>query len=146
MRDPRFVHPEPALHRALALWAAACAARVLPVFEAARSDDGRPRAALDAVAAWVDGALSVPEARAFSVAAHAAARDTTNPAARAAARAAGHAIATAHMADHAPHAAHYALDAVAIVDGGLAARDNERAWQRAHLDVALHALGFPERR
>lgn len=34
-------------HRALALWAADCAERVLPLFEARFPDDGRPRRAID---------------------------------------------------------------------------------------------------
>ncbi len=47
-----------------------------------------------------------------SVAAHAAARDVRDNAATAAARAAGHAVATAHFADHCMGALLYALKAI----------------------------------
>jgi hypothetical protein len=40
-------------HRLLAAWAADCAEHVLPLFEAARPDDDRPRLALEALRAWV---------------------------------------------------------------------------------------------
>ena len=47
-----------------------------------------------------------------SVAAHAAARQVSDPAAIAAARAAGHAVATAHFADHCMGALLYAMKAM----------------------------------
>jgi hypothetical protein len=87
--------------RALAPWAADCAERTLPVFEAAAPDDRRPRAAIEGVRAFARGELKIGPVRALSAAAHAAARDVDDPAATAAARAAGHAAGTAHMAAHA---------------------------------------------
>ena len=50
-------------------------------------------------------------ARKFALAAHAAARDASSTESTAAARAAGHAAATTHIADHAIHAAAYAVKA-----------------------------------
>ena len=47
-----------------------------------------------------------------SLAAHAAAREASDPAAVAAARAAGHAVATAHAADHCMGALLYGLNAL----------------------------------
>jgi hypothetical protein len=93
---------------ALALWAADCAERVLPLFEDRHPDDRRPREAVEAARAWARGEMSVSAARTAAFAAHAAAREVDDTAARAAARAAGHAAATAHVADHARHAAAYA--------------------------------------
>lgn len=61
-----------------------------------------------------------------AVAAHAAARETTDKSATAAARAAGHAVATAHMADHSLGAALYALKAIEATGATSA---GERAWQ-----------------
>ncbi|WP_342216975.1 putative immunity protein, partial [Nocardia brasiliensis] len=62
-------------HTALALWAAACAELVLPLFLRARPDDARPRAAIEAARAWVRGELTMPEARRAALAApHAAPR------------------------------------------------------------------------
>jgi hypothetical protein len=94
--------------RVLAAWAADCAERVLPWFEAAAPRDARPRAAIDGARSFARGALRVGPARALAVAAHAAARDASDPAAIAAARAAGHAVATAHMGSHARGAPGYA--------------------------------------
>jgi hypothetical protein len=54
----------------------------------------------------------------------------TNKSATAAARAAGHAVATAHMADHCLGAALYALKAVEATG---AAADVERVWQMQQL-------------
>jgi len=110
-------------HRAQAAWAADCAERVLPYFEAAFPDDDRPRKAIEAARAWACGEIRVGEARTAAIAAHAAARAAiagpaagcTVPrrAASAAARAAGHAAATAHVVGHARHAAAYAKKAAA---------------------------------
>lgn len=97
-------------HEALALWAADCAKHVLPYFEEHCPKDDRPRKAIEAGRAWANGELKMSEARAATIVAHAAARDTDQAAARAAARATGHTAATAHMAAHAPHAATYAAD------------------------------------
>ena len=95
-------------HHALALWAAECAERVLPLFERERRDDDRPRRAVEAARAWIRGEIEVPLARAAAFAAHDASKEAVSPAARAAARAAEHAAATAHVADHARRAASYA--------------------------------------
>ena len=77
-------------HRLLAGWAADCAEDVLPLFERACPDDARPRLAIKAARAWSRGEIAVGAAREAAFAAHAAARGTTDAAARAAARAAGH--------------------------------------------------------
>ena len=42
-------------HHRLALWAAECAEHVLPLFEAQRPHDRRPRAAIEAARAWSSG-------------------------------------------------------------------------------------------
>lgn len=121
-------------HRALALWAADCAERVLPLFEAGHPDDKRPRDAISAARRWAKDKLSMSAARQFALAAHAAAREAGSEAARQAARAAGHAAATAHMPKHAPHAADYAVKAVTAEGGDSAAEEH---WQ----DEKLPQLG-----
>ena len=139
MRDPRMIaiHRggllERKRHRRLAAWAADCAERVLPLFEADRNDP-RPRRALDVARAWARGETTVGAAQRASVAAHAAARAAGNPAALAAARAAGHAVATAHMADHSLGAVIYALKALAASGAGTRA---EFAWQIRRLPAEL---------
>src|SRR5262245_43803435 len=105
MRDQRFI----ALHRGgtlartdhtfLARLAADCAERVLPLF-ARHSDDVRLQRALEIGRAWANGEVKTGVAMKASLAAHAAAREACDKAAVAAARSAGHAVATAHAADH----------------------------------------------
>jgi len=100
-------------HKLLAKWAIACAERVLPYFEKVCPKDDRPKKAIEAGKAWVRGEITVGEARKAAIAAHAAARDVAkNVSACAAARAAGQAVSTVHMAGHAVHAANYAVKAV----------------------------------
>ncbi|WP_081752852.1 putative immunity protein [Kallotenue papyrolyticum] len=125
--------------RALATWAADCAARVLPIFENAYPNDERPRKAIEACQTWVrTGIFKMAEIRTASLAAHAAARDAKakgNEAACFAARAAGQAVGTAHVAQHAYGAALYALKAIAAsnpVQTEVRLQE-ERNWQSQHL-------------
>lgn len=107
----------------LAIWACNCAEHVLFYFEEKYPLDSRPRKAIEAGRAWIQGRISVGEARIAAFAAHAAARDTEDGIARAVARAAGHAAATAHVAGHAIHAANYAAAKI----------PTERNWQYQQL-------------
>lgn len=100
-----------AAHQSLALQAADCAERVLPYFESLHPEDRRPRLAIEAGRAWVRGEITTAAARAAAFGAHAAARNAKDPSACAAARAAGHAAATAHVAGHARYAEAYAAKA-----------------------------------
>lgn len=149
MRDGRFkaIHRGGLLdlhrHHLLATWAADCAEHVLPLFGEQYPQDDRPRRAIETARAWACGEVTVGEARAAALEAHAAARDAADDAARAAARAAGHAVATAHMADHALGAALYAIRAVQAVDNGrdsVMAADRERTWQQERLPEEVRAL------
>jgi hypothetical protein len=116
-------------HRTLVLWATNCAEHVLPYFEEKYPKDNRPRKAIEAGRAWVRGEIVMSEARTAAFATHAAARDTNQDGACAAARAAGHAAATAHVAGHAVHAATYAADP----NNADANTAKERNWQYQHL-------------
>lgn len=142
MRDRRFVaaHRGGLLrrdkHRLLAAWAADCAERVLPLFERTSSDE-RPRCAVAIARAWAKGEVSVGQAQKAAVGAHAAARGTADREARAAARAAGHAVATAHMADHCLGAVFYALKALEGIPTRL---KRERAWQIKQLPEEMREL------
>lgn len=127
--------------RLLAEWAADCADRTLPFFEARVPRDPRPRDAVDGLRAFARGEKRIGELRALSVRAHAAARDTGDPAAVAAARAAGHAAGTAHMGAHARGAAAYAAKAVGLArpdDPG--ARDDETRWQLDRTSPAVRVI------
>jgi len=70
---------------------------VLPVFEQAVPDDPRPRAAIDAAWAFINGAARTRLQRVTSLDAHRAARSAPSEAARLAARSAGDAAAAAYL-------------------------------------------------
>jgi hypothetical protein len=117
----------------MATWAADCAERVLPFFEKVYPKDDRPRTAIKACRAWVHtGEFTMTEIRGASLAAHAAAREAKeNNAACFAARAAGQAVATVHVPQHAYGSAYYALKAVATAYPANAEVETakERNWQ-----------------
>lgn len=71
------------------------------------------------------------------MASHAAAREATDPSAIAVARAAGHAAATAHFAEHSLGAALYALKAVEATGGSVG---KERTWQIEQLPAEVRNL------
>lgn len=125
-------------HRTLGMWARDCAERVMPYFEQAHPDDPRPRQALITLQNWIDtGEFSMKVIRKASLDSHAAAREvgTDNPA-RSAARAAGQAVATAHVRTHAVGPSLYALQAIHRTSDDDAADEaitKERAWQSQRL-------------
>jgi hypothetical protein len=110
---------------------------VLPLFYACAPTDDRPRRAIEIARAWAAGRVTVGDSQKAAVAAHAAAREATDQSAVAAARAAGHAVATAHMADHSLGGALYSRKAVAASGGQVEA---ERTWQIEHIPEHLRAL------
>ena len=125
-------------HRILAIWAADCAERALPYFERRSPEDDRPRKAIEAIRAWArTGVFKMADVRGTSLAAHAAAREVEeDDAARSAARAAGQAMATAHVPRHSIAAAIYAATAVRDAtppSDAEAATEKERDWQYRHL-------------
>ena len=140
-RDPNFIseHRGGPLkmreHRLLARWAADCAEHVLTIVWK-NSKDRRPFDAVEKARAWARGEVVVGEAMKAAVAAHAAARACNDPAAIAAARAAGHAVATAHMADHC-FGVGYALRAI---DHAGLDMEKERRWQEQRLPKAVREL------
>ena len=147
-RDPRFITVrrggtlQDADHRLLALWAADCAEHVLPLFEAVRPDDPRPRQAIEAARAWTHGELKMMETRALGGHAMGAARDLRG-AARFAAYAAGQAGVVAHVAAHELGAAAYAIKAAraAALDGRAEEAGRlECEWQRTQLPSEIRDL------
>ena len=148
VRDPRFITLRRGgtltddHHHLLALWAAACAEHVLPLFERERPGDERPRRAIEMARAWTRGEVTMTEARAAGGHAMAAARDLQG-AARHAAFAAGQAGVVAHVAAHELGAAAYAIRA-AQAAAAPAERDDagriECRWQRAQLPSEIRDL------
>ncbi len=134
MRDRRFIaeHRGGPLskeqHHQLMQWAIICAEHVLPLL--GKNVDERLICAIHVAKAWVKGDASVGDARKAAVAAHVVARESSNPTTIAVARAVGHTVATAHMADHSLGPAYYALKAVKYAGKSI---DTERKWQDAHI-------------
>jgi hypothetical protein len=124
--------------KTLAVWAIDCAERVLPYFEEQYPEDHRPRRAIETLQTWINtGVFKMAVIRKASLDSHAAARDVgEDNAARSAARAAGQAVATAHVPMHSIGAAIYALQAIhrdADASDADAAVARERDWQYQHL-------------
>ncbi|WP_243075400.1 putative immunity protein [Microbacterium sp. SS28] len=118
--------------RLVAAWAADCAERVLPLFEAEAPADARPRDAVARARAFSRGELTAAgEIRRRFVAGRAA-HSASSPAGAAAARAAAQAAGVAHMGAHALGAAAYAAKAAGMADpaGGAAI---ELDWQLEHI-------------
>ena len=125
-------------HKTLAVWAIDCVERVLPHFEEKYPEDHRPRNAIEALQAWMNtGVFKMADIRKASLASHAAAREVgEDNAARSAARAAGQAVATAHVPIHSIGAVNYALQAIHRATSSSdadAAIAKERDWQYQHL-------------
>lgn len=125
-------------HKTLALWAIDCAERVMPYFEEKYPQDHRPRNAIQTLKTWVDtGIFKMAVIRKASLDSHAAAREIGEDSpARSAARAAGQAVATAHVPRHAYGPAIYAQQAIHRASNPSdadAAVAKERDWQYQHL-------------
>jgi hypothetical protein len=153
-RDPRFITVRrggtltDSDHRLLALWAAACAEHVLPLFESVQPADPRPRQAIEQARAWVRGEITMSQARAAGGHAMAAARALSG-AARHAAYAAGQAAVVAHVAAHELGAAAYAIKAArAAAPRGESesAGRIECRWQRDQLPAAIRELVLDDQR
>jgi len=82
--------------RALGSWCAGCAEIALPVFEKHIPSEHRPRAAIEGIRTFADGGKRTARLRTLALGAFAAAREAGNPAAAAAARAAGLAASSAY--------------------------------------------------
>ncbi len=125
-------------HKTLAVWAVDCVERVMPYFEEEYPEDRRPRKAIEACREWVHaGVFKMADIREAALASHAAAREVgEDNAARSAARAAGQAVATAHVPTHSIGAANYALQAIHRATNASdadAAIAKERDWQYQRL-------------
>ena len=167
VRDPRFITIRRGGtltdedHQALARWAADCAEHVLPLFEAERPSDDRPRRAIELARGWARGEVPMMVARAGAGHANAAARDLAG-APRFAAYAAAQAAAVGHVAAHELGAAAYAIRAAAAAAGSRGAeagsggaevgsRETEAGrdeclWQRSLLPVEIRELVLDDQR
>jgi hypothetical protein len=126
--------------RLVAAWAADCAERVLGLFEAEAPDDDRPRALIARTRAFARAELNTAEEIRRRFAGGVGAGDVKGPAAAAAARAAGQAVAICHMGAHALGAAAYAVKAVGLADPDRPeAVEDEIRWQLDHMSAEVRA-------
>jgi hypothetical protein len=126
--------------RLVAAWAADCADRVIGLFEAEAPDDGRPRALIARTRAFARGELNTAEEIRRRFAGGVGPGDVTSPAAAAAARAAGQAVAVCHMGAHALGAAAYAAKAAGFADPDRPdAVEDEIRWQLDHMSAEVRA-------
>ena len=136
--------------KTLAVWAIDCAERVMPYFEKKYPKDHRPRQAIETLKTWLaTGIFKMSVIRKASLDSHAAAREVgeDNPA-RSAARAAGQAVATAHVSRHSYGSAIYAQQAIhraANPSNADAAATKERDWQYHRL-LKLRKKSAPEKK
>ncbi len=141
MRDERFVaeHRGGPLtrdhHRQLIRWARECSEHVISRMSG--DIDQRLVHALSVAREWEQGKTATGVAMKASLGAHAVARESSDPVTIAVARSIGHAVATAHMADHSMGAALYALKAVNNAGKSV---DTERGWQQEHLPPEIREL------
>jgi hypothetical protein len=126
--------------RLAAAWAADCAERVLPLFEAEAPDDGCPRALIARTRAFARGELNTAQEIRRRFVGGVGAGDVKAPTAVAAARAAGQAVAVCHMGAHALGAAAYAANAAGLADPDRPeAVKEEIRWQLEHMSAELRA-------
>lgn len=126
--------------RRVAAWAADCAERVLGLFEAEAPADDRPRAAIARARAYARGELDTAEEIRRRFVGGVPAGEVTAPAAAAAARSAGQAVAVCHMGAHALGAAAYAVRAAGLADPDRPeVIDDEIRWQLDHMTADVRA-------
>ena len=126
--------------RLVAAWAADCAERVLHVFEAEAPQDDRPRALIARTRAFARGELDIAAEIRRRFVGGVGTHDVKAPAAAAAARAAGQAVAVCHMGAHALGAAAYAAKAAGLAEPDRpSAVEDEVRWQLDHMSAAVRA-------
>lgn len=126
--------------RTVAAWAADCAEHVLAIFEAAAPGDDRPRDLIERARAFARGELGVADGIRLRFAGGVPVDQVADPAALAAARAAGQAAAVPHMGAHGLGAAAYAVRAAALsAPDGTDAKGEEIRWQLDRMSPAVRA-------
>ena len=135
--------------RAIGGWAADCAERALSVYEAQADSDSRPRAALEGIRVFAAGGKRTAQLRSLALAAMSAARAVNDPAAAAAARAAGlaassaytHPLADVQQTKHIVGPAAYAALALELNQGGdQAIGDHEVLWAIEHVTAEVREI------
>jgi len=123
-------------HRLLIHWAVDCVKHGIEIANEIIADD-RALKALEIAEKWEKGNATVGEAREAAFAAHEAARECEDKMKQALMRACGHAVATAHMADHSLQARIYVLKALKIKEVEIV---KEMEWQIKNADKSIKEL------
>ncbi len=124
--------------RLVAEWAADCAEHVLHLFEAEAPSDDRPRFLIARARGFATGELNTAEEIRRRFAGGVGTREVREPAAAAAARAAGQAAAVCHMGAHALGAAAYAAKAAGMASPDKpAATEAEIQWQLGRMSARV---------
>lgn len=133
--DLKVIKRSSQVRKKLAFWAADCAEHVLSCFKKEFPKDKRPRNAIRACRKWATtGTFKMSVIRKASLDSHAAARKAIHKsAAQFAARAAGHAVGTAHVPAHALGASVYAIRARFAYSGDFEDAEKEFRWQMRRL-------------
>jgi hypothetical protein len=135
--------------RVIGLWTADCAERALPLFEANAPADTRPREAIEGIRDFARGGKRTAKLRTFALAALAAAREVDDPAATAAARAAGLAASSAYThplatLDNAKHilgpAVYAALACELAAEGDPPTGEAELRWAVGHAPLEVREV------
>jgi len=135
--------------RAIGSWAADCAERALSVYEGHADTDSRPRAAIEGIRVFAGGEKRTARLRVLALAAFAAAREIGDPAAVAAARAAGLAASSAYthplvdvqQTKHIVGPAAYAALALELVHAGDPnIGDGEVRWAIEHASLEVREV------
>jgi hypothetical protein len=135
--------------RAIGSWAADCAERALSVYEGHADTDSRPRAAIEGIRVFAGGEKRTARLRVLALAAFAAAREIGDPAAVAAARAAGLAASSAYthplvdvqQTKHIVGPAAYAALAIELVHAGDPnIGDGEVHWAIEHASLEVREV------
>jgi hypothetical protein len=140
-RDGRFIAEhlggplKKAQHIQLLEWACTCIRHAQMVLEI--NPDDRLSEALEVAANWACGTASTGNARDASIQAIAIANEARDPISVALARAVGHTVASAHMADHVLAAVWYALKAIHFAEKSI---EEERIWQNQQLHPDIREL------
>ncbi len=135
--------------RALGSWVADCAERALPVYENYADSDPRPREAIAGIRVFAAGGKRTAQLRTLALSAFSAAREAGDPAAAAAARAAGLAASSAYthplvdvqQTKHIVGPAAYAALALELNQAGdHSMGDNEVIWAVEHVTPEVRAI------
>lgn len=144
MRDKRFVanHVGGPLtienHKLLMNWAIKCVEHAINTANM-KAIDKRALNAIQIAKDWEKGAATVGEARNAAFSAHEAARENNDKISQAIIRACGHAVATAHMADHSIKTRAYILKGLKLfLDKN--ELENEKKWQIENADDSIKEL------